>query len=113
MTVRSDVSLCEGFQKWKEDMMLEGSTCVCVSIDHLSQEEVFCFFAVDGSSVWDVWLRTEVHAGRGGEDGDGHQGDGEKMRRHAGEVKVGVGTIVQIFETNLTARALWRFLRKV
>ena len=111
MTVRSDVSLCEGFQKWKEDMMLEGSTCVCVSIDHLSQEEVFCFFAVDGSSVWDVWLRTEVQAGRGGEDGDGHQGDGEKMRRHAGEVRL--GTIVQMFETNLTARALWRSLRKV
>ena len=104
--------LCvRGTPKWKEDMMLEGSTCVCVSTDHLSQEEVFGFFAVDGSSVWDVWLRTEVQAGRGGEDGDGHQGDGEKMRRHAGEVRV--GTIVQMFETNLTARALWRFLRKV
>jgi len=51
--------------------------------DNLSQEEVFRFFAVDGSSVGDVWLRAEVKASRGGEDGDGHQADDEKMRRHA------------------------------
>jgi len=52
--------------------------------DHLSQEEVLSFFAVDGASVWDVWLRAEVEAVGGGEDGDGHQGGEEQMmRRHA------------------------------
>ena len=80
--------------------------------DNLSQKEVFSFFAVDGASVWDVWLRAEVEAVGGGEDGDGHQGGEEQMmRRHAGEVRMRMFS--EMVRTNLTARALWQSLRKV